>query len=241
MDKETAISKIRKLISLKEGAEKIGSEGEVYAAATLINKLLLQHNLSMVDINQEESKSSLDITESEYLCYNDRFGVWKSDLLLVIAKHNLCELITVPSRRMMRIVGAEENVVVVKEFYQYLVSTFLRLSQQRFSELQTSCLKEGRFLPPLEKRRFFKSYLLGVPLGLEKNYSSLERTFEENALMVTHKDVVDDYLEGKYGKMKSARARKQDADVGYQTMGYIDGVKVSLHNQLKDSPSLQLT
>lgn len=56
MDKESVISKIRKLLKLQFNAEKIGSTGEAYQAAKMVRKLLMEYNLSMGDIGNEDEK-----------------------------------------------------------------------------------------------------------------------------------------------------------------------------------------
>ena len=58
MEKESVISKIRKLLKLQYGAEKIGSMGEACQAAKAVKKLLLEYNLSMGDIEDEDAGSA---------------------------------------------------------------------------------------------------------------------------------------------------------------------------------------
>lgn len=56
MDRESVISKIRKLLKLQFNAEKIGSTGEAFQAAKMVKKLLIEYNLSMGDIGSEDEK-----------------------------------------------------------------------------------------------------------------------------------------------------------------------------------------
>ena len=50
---DIVLKKLRKLQALYEGAKKINSEGEAANAASLINKLLTQYNLTMDQIGAE--------------------------------------------------------------------------------------------------------------------------------------------------------------------------------------------
>ena len=52
-ERKRILAKIKKLLALKEGAEKIGSEGEAYAAANGVHRLLTEYNLSMADVMNE--------------------------------------------------------------------------------------------------------------------------------------------------------------------------------------------
>ncbi|MCI6830104.1 MAG: DUF2786 domain-containing protein, partial [Prevotella sp.] len=42
-ERKRILAKIKKLLALKEGAEKIGSEGEAYAAANGVHRLLTEY------------------------------------------------------------------------------------------------------------------------------------------------------------------------------------------------------
>ena len=61
MEKETVIQKIRKLLKLQYGAEKIGNSGEAYQAAKLVRKLLLEYNLSMLPTSRSNLALSSQI------------------------------------------------------------------------------------------------------------------------------------------------------------------------------------
>lgn len=58
------VEKLKKLMRLQEGAKKIGSEGEANAAAAAISRLLTQYNLSLMDIDPEERKGTLQIQKT---------------------------------------------------------------------------------------------------------------------------------------------------------------------------------
>lgn len=61
------VEKLKKLMRLQEGAKKIGSEGEANAAAAAISRLLTQYNLSLMDIDPEERKETMQIQRTGIL------------------------------------------------------------------------------------------------------------------------------------------------------------------------------
>jgi hypothetical protein len=60
MTREEAIEKIKKLQTLKEGASKVNSEGEMRNAATIIDKLQKQFGITMEEVYGSSSSASAD-------------------------------------------------------------------------------------------------------------------------------------------------------------------------------------
>ncbi len=235
MDKETVIQKIRKLLKLQYGAEKIGNSGEAYQAAKMVRKLLLEYNLSLSDIQEEEQQQAARIVETDPLSYADQYGVsWKQNLLMIICRYNLCSLVVCPRRKQMNIVGTEANTIVVKEFYEYLLQIFRRLSMERLNEAQNEYFGTGRFMTEPKKKDFLRSYLEGVSRGLQENYESQQPTSQETGLIVCHKELIKDYLASKsIGKARRGRACKIRTD-GFDA-GFDDGRNINLNKQLNTS------
>ena len=235
MDKESALQKIRKLLKLQYGAEKIGNSGEAFQAAKMVRKLLLEYNLSLSDIQEEEQQQAARIVETDPLSYADQYGVsWKQNLLMIICRYNLCSLIVCPRRKQMNIVGTEANTIVVKEFYEYLLQVFRRLSMERLNEAQNEYLGTGRFMTEPKKKDFLRSYLEGVSRGLQENYESQQPTSQETGLMVCHKELIKDYLASKsIGKARRSSATMVRPD-GFNA-GFDDGRNINLNKQLHAS------
>ena len=66
MTREEAIEKIKKLQTLKEGASKVNSEGEMRNAATIIDKLQKQFGITMEEVYGSSSYSDNDTEEDDY-------------------------------------------------------------------------------------------------------------------------------------------------------------------------------
>ena len=223
MDKETVIQKIQKLLKLQYNAEKIGSTGEAYQAAKMVRKLLLEYNLSMTDINATGQQEQSRIVESDPLSYADQYGVtWKQNLMMIICRYNLCSVIVCPRTKQMNIVGLDANVIIVKEFYEYLLQVFRRLSMERLNAAQNEYLGTGRFMTESMKKDYLRSYLEGVSRGLQENYESQQPTSQETGLMVCHKQLIKSYLEsksiGKARRGRSCKVRTDGFDAGFDDL-----------------------
>ena len=68
---EKITERIRKLIRLKESATQIGSEGEAHAAAAAVHRLLMEYNLSLLDLAGENPQNRLTACESDRISYKD--------------------------------------------------------------------------------------------------------------------------------------------------------------------------
>lgn len=141
-ERNNILLKIRKLLDLKESAEKIGNEGEAYAAAQGVHRLLLKYNLSMSDVPNFESGASVEINETEPVSYTDQYGYWKRDLMMILCQFNYCQGLIIGAAKMMTIVGEQQNVIIVKQLYEYLVSVFKRLAKKRFEDWALSAAKD---------------------------------------------------------------------------------------------------
>ena len=232
MDKENVISKIRKILKLQYGAEKIGNAGEAYQAAKMVRKLLLEYNLSLSDIEKEEHQESTRIVESDPLSYTDQYGVtWKQNLLSIICRYNLCTLVVCRATKKMNIVGTEANMIIVKEFYEYLLQVFRRLSMERLNEAQNEYLGTGLFMTEPKKNDYLRSYLEGVSRGLQENYDSRQPTSQETGLVLCHKQLIENYMKeksiGKARRHSTAKVRMDGYDAGFD-----DGRNVNLNQQL---------
>ena len=114
-ERKRILAKIKKLLALKEGAEKIGSEGEAYAAANGVHRLLTEYNLSMADVmNEGGNGNGPDISQSDEISYASHFGLWKQKLMGIICKYNYCQSVIAPCSKQVVIIGQEDNIAVCR-------------------------------------------------------------------------------------------------------------------------------
>lgn len=247
MDKENAKQKIQKLLKLQYNAEKIGSTGEAYQAAKMVKKLLMEYNLSVSDIDTSEGEQKLSMSKSEEITSGSMYGNhWKFQLLGVIAVNNLCQVYKRMSGKMF-VVGTETNVIIVKEFYDYLSKVFRRLGEEHWNEKLREIEKEyGPGLRTEEtdkatetvRRKYVRSYLEGVSYGLQENYNSLKPTSEETALVVCHNKLIDEYVNSNFEWNKSKKRERRRTVYGDAfDLGQTDGRAVSLNRQISQTPT----
>ena len=242
MEKENVIQKIQKLLKLQYNAESIGSTGEAFQAARMVKKLLMEYNLSLGNIDLSDGKDAIRIDKSEEISSGSSFGNhWKYELLGVIAQNNLCHAYQRLNGKIF-VVGTEDNVAVVKGFFDYLSKVFRRLAEQHWTEeLRDVEKKYGPRLRTEEtdkameavKRKYIRSYLEGVPYGLQENYDSLKPTSAETALVVCHQEAIEDYVNNNF-KLSKKKSRNRTRHVYGDAfdLGQTDGRKVSLTRQI---------
>lgn len=240
-ERKRILAKIKKLLALKEGAEKIGSEGEAYAAANGVHRLLTEYNLSMADVMNESGQGGPDISQSDEISYMSHFGLWKQMLMGIICKYNYCQSITNPRTKKVVIIGQEDNIAICRQLYDYLVHAFVRLAKERFQEYLERVEGIDRDIPMSvaklmlgEKNvnEFFHSYYIGTNNGLFINFESRQPTSEEKALVLSHRSAIDEYL-------KKLNIRERRGTVNYSELnnnawqeGYKDGKNINLDRQI---------
>ena len=236
-ERKRILAKIKKLLALKEGAEKIGSEGEAYAAANGVHRLLTEYNLSMADVMNESGKGNgPDISQSDKISYASHFGLWKQKLMGII-----CQSIIAPRSKQVVIVGQEDNIAVCHQLYDYLVHAFVRLAKEHFQDYLERVEGIDGIIPMSvaklmlgEKNvnEFFHSYYIGTNNGLAVNFESRQPTSEEKALVLSHRSAIDEYL-------KKLNIRERRGTVNYSGLngnawqeGYNDGKNINLDRQI---------
>lgn len=244
-ERDTILLRIRKLLNLQENAAKIGNEGEAYAAAQGVHRLLTMYNLSMDEVPLGEEKKSIDITETEMFSYADGYGTWKRELLTVICMFNFCHCLSNSFTKRMCIVGEKQNVIIVRQLYDYLVMAFKRLAREKW-ETRVTLYGSNNFVSiPFDmaermygkdkKTLFMKSYYKGAWCGLKEQFESMQPTSEETALMVVHDEAINDYLSHDEYYTGEGRYRKCNDDMDYAafSQGKADGRSISLNRQLE--------
>jgi len=244
------LKKIHKLVDLEENAKKIGSEGEAYAAAQAVHRLLTMYNLSMDEVPLGDGEKSIDIAETEMFSYVSSYGTWKRHLLLIICEYNFCRSLCNTFTKRMCIVGEQQNVAIVRQLYDYLVNAFMRLAKEKW-ETTVTLYCSNRFVSlPFEimeklygkekKPVFFKSYFKGVEFGLMEQFESLKPTAEETALMVRHEEAINDFLsKDKFYTGKKIKHKPEQDEIDYDAFyeGRTDGRTICLNRQISTQNS----
>jgi len=245
MDK--IMSKIKKLKALYEGAKKIGSEGEAQNAAALLNKLLLQYNLSMEEIDlTEKPKDPINHEVISGFEYKSIGGEWENRLTDVLCRHNLCRCYVYGSSyKRLLIVGRHENKELVKWMLHMLKERYVEFSKAAYKEYKES--PEYRYTR-YSKDRFQRSYLLGCAEGLDSKLTEeREREKKEdekfatqvNALVVQSKGALDVYVKEQFGKTGHRTGGHTNAPSA-RAQGYAEGKRTELYKPISDNQHKQV-
>ena len=151
--KEKILRKLRKLMNLKESAAQIGNEGEAYAAAAGIQRLLLEYNLTEDDIPEQEKIDNP--IESQRMPYKAPInGRWYSSLIMVICEYNMCRSLIVQkcvNGRMKRdefeIVGRKKNIEVVMYLTSFFSNKFIQIGKRNYPQYQFDCMRKYGMAP----------------------------------------------------------------------------------------------
>uniref|UniRef100_A0AB33J765 DUF2786 domain-containing protein n=1 Tax=Prevotella sp. GTC17254 TaxID=3236794 RepID=A0AB33J765_9BACT len=235
-NKEKILDKIKKLLKLQGSAEALGNEGEAYAAANAVHRLLTAYNLTLGDIS-DDADDKLTINKSDEISYRSTYGCqWKRNILSLVATNNYCKVLVKPSQQHMLIVGQEDNVVVVKHLYSYLISSFSSLASRRRAEFAYRLLQEGRRLTDNGKKKFLHSYFIGAVAGLQENFNSRKPTSDETGLIVCHTAAIEEFLgKDSFYTNKDFKGRKTKEDLMPEGVlyGQKDGQNISLTRQIQ--------
>lgn len=240
------MSKIKKLKALYEGAKKIGSENEAAVAAAMLNKLLLQYNLTIEEVDLSERPE--DPINHEVISgfeYKSIGGEWENRLTNVLCKHNLCHsYVYGSSYKRLLIVGKRENMELVKWLLAMLKERYVAFSKIAYKEYKES--PDYRYTR-YSKDRFQRSYLLGCAEGLdEKLTAEREREKKEdqtfaaqvNALVVQSDGALKAYVAEQFGKTGHRTGGHTTAYSARQA-GREEGRRTELYKPISDNQHKQ--
>lgn len=243
---DAIMSKIKKLKAQYEGAKKIGSENEAAVAAALLNKLLLQYNLTMDEVDLSERPE--DPINHEVISgfeYKSIGGEWENRLTNVLCKHNLCHsYVYGSSYKRLLIVGKRENMELVKWMLAMLKERYVAFSKTAYKEYKES--PDYRYTR-YSKDRFQRSYLLGCAEGLdEKLTAEREREKKEdqtfaaqvNALVVQSDGALKAYVAEQFGKTGHRTGGHTTAYSARQA-GREEGRRTELYKPISDNQHKQ--
>jgi hypothetical protein len=131
MTDENILHKIRQLFAMAE--HEASNEHEAAIALEKAQEMLFKHNLSRASIgNVDEGPTSQGIGKVDI---TEQHGYpWKKSLAHVIARNNLCRVITSNHAKTIHIFGTPDNVRSVLEMYYWLAEQLIRLAGPGYRE-----------------------------------------------------------------------------------------------------------
>ena len=231
-DQSKVMEKIKKLLALGESPSQAESESAMIKA----HELLKQYNLSLSDLEVEDS----EVIDEVYTAMGRSQG-WKIHLIIGITKANFCGVYTktkpvnvgysgrLITSKTYQFVGKPYNVAVAKAMADYLFSTIDRMATETHKG---------------DGRAVIESYKSGIADTLYMRLESLRKkdiieSVESRALVVAEDKVVKDYLDNLDLKKNRTTRTSPNNWTAYQE-GRDHGNRISLNDQVGGSAQKQL-
>lgn len=232
---EALINKIRKLIAHEESARKIGSLEEAATFAEKINSLLIEHKLSMSEVEAAEQAETQRVgqethyTTADRIEFRSRVDRWYVTLFSVVAKAHFCESISITGYNMISLIGREEDRAVAVAMFRFLLGAMKRAASQERLALKT----KRRSL-----RNFRSSFYRGFIGIVHWRYAELRRNKTEGAALVLSRS--DDEVQSAASKFhpnrenRAPRKLKNRVNRAARDLGVNHGAAVSLAGNVID-------
>lgn len=143
---------LRKLIKLQNQAaseKAIGNSEAAEAFASMVNKMLLQNELSPTDIDYARRTENDPVVE--ILCDLERYGMpkrkarsaWQERLASVVSYANLCQFLIRPGSNVVWMVGTKSHATVAEYTYGVLVAAAEKIADQEWQKYYRMCAQMG--------------------------------------------------------------------------------------------------
>jgi hypothetical protein len=231
MTHKEVLKRLAKLQASAEGEAAVGNATAAQAFAALINKMMLDYELSESDLEYAKTLDDDPIIEfpvnlGTYKIRIQRTRIaWQEQLASIVAKANMCTFLIRTKSNSIWFVGTQSHVTVAEYTYGTLVPIIDKLSDQEYYAFLAKCQREGRswmahgyrpawlnsFMQRIEER-FFEARKAAVA----------EAPNQSTALMRINTALVkaQGYIDIKYkGKTSAAVNGKRD----YNAAGRADG------------------
>lgn len=139
MTTEKILDKLAKLKRHADSAKAIGSEAEAQAFADMLQKLLLDHKLSMSDIDFETMEKDSPV-ETHYINYSQYPDIklkgtrvaWIEDLAAMVARAHFCRILVHKGSSRITLVGRKEDVTVAEWMFIVLQRAAEKISGRAY-------------------------------------------------------------------------------------------------------------
>lgn len=232
------LEKIKKLVAKQQSAEEIGSVEEAEIFAAKVQELLMKHNLSMSQIEQDRADGMAEDTLSVKI--PSIGGKSNFQIMNAIAKNNWCKCFTLGGTKNFVIVGDKDNVATVKYIHSIVTPVFVNAGK---NDYKNDYLPHCTDYKPIGVDTYLRKYILGCASGLfDKLYEERQEMIQEDdldkkgtneltcsALIVLNDKAVDNYIGEKHGKLVRGRktTTSRRANGAYEN-GYDTGKNVSI-------------
>lgn len=236
MTNPKVLDKLAKMKAHMESAQNIGSEAEAQAFAAAMQRMMLEHEISMSDIELQQR----DVTEpvEEHWIDYSKYGEepkrarvqWREQLAKIIAEAHFCRHLVHLGSSRITLVGRKSDCEVA----EYMIVTLTRLLEKMsLNEWRKEWRRLGGHESP-ERNREAREELSGFDTAYRNSFiNTLARRYIEEIKQATTPTSNDS------GSMALVRLDRKTADVeGYMEEKYGDKKKASGLTRGRSSNSL---
>lgn len=213
--------KLRKLVALRDSANKIGSLAEAETLAQKIQELCLKYNLEASQLGLKEPEQFVkNLKEFEV---DKREGDWMEFLWGAIAKYNFCQVIGVSKTKKFYLIGKPVNVEIVEY-------TTLQM-RNRIQDIEKACWKEysGVEKRGAYRRGFYRGAALGIADKLRENNTKLQtETPQYVGLMKVEGQALMEFVAQSFGKLGYSKSSRLSGSNGRE-QGYEKGSQMGIN------------
>jgi hypothetical protein len=147
-----------KLTKIQALAMRGGTLHEAEVAMQKMHGLLMQHNLTLADVQRHADSTGRVVERQDYTYGPNR---WKGELASRLAKHNLCKFIYATWRKGFVVVGHPHNLIIVQNMYEWLIVEIDRLAKIEREKLRATSYEPmpyGRYGPDRDDFEDYEDY-----------------------------------------------------------------------------------
>jgi hypothetical protein len=222
---DKVLDKLAKLKAMAEGEAKLGNSAAAEAFASMINAMLLKHELSMEDIPvpgaPEEPIVEVSVGRDAHGIPRSRSRVaWQEALAHVVAPAHLCKFLVTSGSNRITFVGTRSNATVCEYAYGVLAAAADRMSV----EARDKYWREHRNDPDFRSGNFRAAWLMGFILRIGERFAEARRREVEatgntsTALIRLDQALVraKGYVDERYKRKVSGTTWRGGISVGHQ-------------------------
>lgn len=235
-NREEILAKVRKLISKRDSAERIGNQAEANAFASKIVELMAKYNIELSHLKYKDESFTADMV-IERVHYEKRHeGDWALLLFNTLCRHNFCSCFTRGEfdgykelTGIIVIVGEPHNIEIVKYLYVTLLNAGREMG--RIGLRNNPSAKRNSYL-----RAFYSGFVTAIFQRLREDQMEMERdktpnTHEYGLVLRTQLQKNQNYIENtlKVNLRHKAQSRRGYGDEQGKVDGFQAGKNVGMN------------
>lgn len=182
-------SKVMKMIAIAEDA---ANEHEAAVAVAKAQEILLAHNLTMETFQPDQPDTPTEAIKDPFKMDIDSGFTWRSSLIGVIARGNLCYLAQSRNEKLVYLFGTASNIRDVMAMYDWLTEQAERLAHETAEDRKREYL-DAFGEKPRDTRSFKTSFHQGFASAIQTRLMESRAAFDRaeqstQALTVIEKD-----------------------------------------------------